>query len=160
MPFRWSYIIAPLVILLLSLILVAVFYRLLPAEVAVRFDLEGNPETWLGRGATIAWMLLPQFLLVLLAAGVAWGAGKLDAFRSQADSGIVSPGRMIVFMGNIIALPQLIIFFAMVDILGYNSYQTHFLPMWIVWLAILVLATLALAAVGVWFIFRARRAMS
>ena len=76
MPFRWSYIIAPLVILLLSLILVAVFYRLLPAEVAVRFDLEGNPETWLGRGATIAWMLLPQLLLVLLAAGVAWGAGS------------------------------------------------------------------------------------
>ena len=160
MSFRWSYIIAPVIVLLLSLILVAYFYRLLPAEVAVRFDMDGAPEMWLGRGAAMAWMLLPQLLLVLLAAGVAWGATRLDMLSGSRESGGVKVERIVSFMGNVVALPQLILLFAMVDILSYNSYQIHFLPMWLFWLAVLCLATVALVVLAIFIIFRARRAMS
>ena len=153
LSFRWSYIIAPLAVFLLSIILAAYFYHLLPAEVAVRFELDGTPNMWLGRGMTMVWMLLPQLLLVLLAGGVAWGITKLGILPEQG-------GRIVSFMGNFVALPQLIVIFAMLDILSYNSYQTHILPMWIFLLAILGLATVALGVFGVFVLFRARRAMS
>ncbi len=160
MSFRWSYIIAPVIVFLLSVILAAYFYHLLPAEVAVRFDLDGTPNMWLGREMTLVWMLLPQLLLVLLAAGVAWGATRLDIIFGWAGGSGVMVGRLVSFMGNVVALPQLILSFAMLDILSYNSYQTHILPMWIFLLIVLGLATVALAVLGVFFIFRARRAMS
>jgi hypothetical protein len=47
-------------------------------------------------------------------------------------------------MGNLLALPQLIVFFAMLDIFSYNSYQIHLMPMWIFLLIVLGLATIAL----------------
>ena len=49
-------------------------------------------------------------------------------------------------MGNMITLPQLIVFFAMLDIFSYNSYQIHIMPMWVFLLIILGLATIALGA--------------
>jgi uncharacterized membrane protein len=157
LSFRWSYIVAPVVVFLLSLILFASFYHMLPAEVAVRFDVDGAPEMWLGRVATMLWMLLPQLLLVLLAWGVAWGATRLDTRWGWARGGGVKAGRIVSFMGNILALPQLIILFAMVDILSYNSYQTHILPMWIFMIVILGLATIFLAVLAVIIFLRARR---
>jgi uncharacterized membrane protein len=160
LSFRWSYIVAPVIVFLISIAIFAYFFHLLPAQVAVRFDTDGTPAGFLGRGAAMLWMLLPQFLLILLAAGVAWGVAKLDAIWGWAKGGVVKAGRVLSFMGNIIALPQLIILFAMLDILGYNSYQTHFLPMWIVWLVILCLATIALVLLAVFILLRARRAMS
>jgi len=157
LSFRWSYIVAPVVVFLLSIILFASFYHMLPAEVAVRFDVDGAPEMWLGRVATMLWMLLPQLLLVLLAWGVAWGATRLDTRWGWARGGGVKAGRIVSFMGNILALPQLIILFAMVDILSYNSYQTHILPMWIFMIVILGLATIFLAVLAVIIFLRARR---
>jgi len=160
LSFRWSYIIAPLVILLLSIVLSAYFYHLLPAGVAVHFELDGTPDRWLSREMTMVWMLLPQLLLVLLAGIIAWGITKLGILFGQSGGSGVKAERIISFMGNLVALPQLIVFFAMVDILSYNAYQTHILPMWIFLLVILVLVTVALVVFLVFILSRARRAMS
>jgi len=156
LSFRWSYIVAPAGVFLLSLILFAYFYHMLPAEVAVRFDVDGAPEMWLGRGATMLWMLLPQLLLVLVAWGIAWGATRLDTRWGWAWGG-VKARRMVSFMGNVVALPQLILFFAMLDILIYNAFQAHILPMWIFLIVILGLATIALLVVAIIIFLRARR---
>lgn len=144
LPFRWSYIIAPLTIFFLSIVLSAYFYHLLPVEVAVHFELDGTPDRWLSREMTMVWMLLPQLLLVLLAGGVAWGITKLGILVKQTGSIGVKAERIVSFMGNLVALPQLVLFFAILDILSYNSYQTHILPMWIFLLVILVLVTIGL----------------
>ena len=92
----------------------------------------------------MVWMLLPQLLLVLLAGGVAWGITKLGILVKQTGSIGVKAERIVSFMGNLVALPQLVLFFAILDILSYNSYQTHILPMWIFLLVILVLVTIGL----------------
>jgi uncharacterized membrane protein len=159
LSFRWSYIIAPVVMFLISLILCVYFFHLLPAEVAVRFDVEGAPEMWLGRGATMLWMILPQLLLVLVAWGIAWGATRLDTRWGWARGGGARAGRMVSLMGNVVALPQLIILFAILDILSYNAFQTHILPMWIFLIVILGLATIALLVLAVIIVLRARRTM-
>jgi len=159
LSFRWSYIIAPVVVFLISLILFAFFYHMLPAEVAVHFTMDGNPDNWLSPEMTGVTMLAPQLLFLLMALGIAWGVIRLDRRFSWSESGGVGTGRMVSFMGNILALPQLIILFAMLDILSYNSYQTHILPMWLFLIVVLGLLTAGMLVLGVFIYLRARRAM-
>ena len=52
-------------------------------------------------------------------------------------------------MGNMVALPQIILGFAMLDIFLYNAYQIDILPLWIFALIVLVLGGIIL---GVFFI--------
>ena len=133
---------------------------MLPAEVAIHFDMDGNPDNWLGRGITGITLLAPQLLFLLIALGIAWGVIRLDRRFSWSENGGVSTGRMVSFMGNIMALPQLIILFAMLDILSYNSYQTHIMPMWLFLIVVLGLITAGLLVLAVFIYLRAKRAMS
>ena len=52
----------------------------------------------------------------------------MSALFRQPDSTRAQPERILLVMGNMIALPQIILFFAMLDIFSYNSYQIHILP--------------------------------
>jgi hypothetical protein len=52
-------------------------------------------------------------------------------------------------MGNMIALPQVIFFFAMLDIFSYNSYEIRILPLWVIALVIMALGAIVL---GMFFI--------
>ena len=70
LPFHWSYIILPVAILLLSILLTAYFYRLLPTEVAYHFKLDGSPDKWLSREITITWALTPQILRTLVSGAI------------------------------------------------------------------------------------------
>ena len=144
LAFRWSYIILPLAILLLSIILSAYFYHLLPAETAYHFKLDGTPDRWLSREMIMVWGLTPQLCLTLLAGGISWGITKLGILSRQTESTVIKPERILSLMGNMMALPQLIVCFAMLDIFSYNSYQAHIMPMWIFLLIILGLATIGL----------------
>ncbi len=140
---RLSYIIGPLAVLLLSLIIAAYFYHLLPAELASHFELDGTADGWLSRETTMVWLLLPQLVFVLLAGGIAWGVSRLSTRFGQGGNGIRG-GKVVLFMGNLIALPQLLVCFAMVDVFGYNLSQRHIMPMWVFPLIILGLVTIAL----------------
>ncbi len=157
MPFHLSYIILPVAILLLSIILTAYFYHLLPAEVAYHFKLDGTPDKWLSREMTMVWVLMPQLFLTLLAGGISWGITKLGILSRQTEGIGIKPERVISIMGNMSALPQLIVCFAMLDIFSYNSFQTHIMPMWLFLLIILGVATIALGVFFVFIISRARR---
>jgi len=141
---RLSYIIVPLAILLLSIILSAYFYHLLPAEVACHFELDGTPDNWLSREMTMVLLLTPQLFFVLLVGATSWGATRLSRWFGQIKSTGVRLERLVLFMGNFVALPQLIVCFAMVDIFSYNLYQRHIMPIWIFPLVILGLVTIAL----------------
>lgn len=157
LPFRWNYIILPLVFLFLSIILSAYFYHLLPTEVAYHFKFDGTPDKWLSREVTIIWVLIPQLLLTLMAGGIIWGLTKLGNLFRQTEPAGIKPERILLLMGNIVVLPQLIVFFAMLDIFSYNSYQVHLIPLWIVLLIILGLATIALMVFLAFIVFRARQ---
>jgi len=157
LPFRWSYIILPLVFLSLSIILSAYFYHLLPAEAAYHFKLDGTPDKWLSRQMIIVWALLPQLFLTLMAGAITWGVTKLGYLFRQAESTRLKPERILSVMGNLVALPQFIVFFAMLDIFIYNKYQIHLMPMWIFLVIILGLLTIALVIFPVLIISRAKR---
>lgn len=155
LPFHWSYIIAPLAILVLSIILTAYFYHQLPNEVAYHFKPDGSPDRWLSRGAAVAWALAPQLFLTLLAVAITWGITKLGMLSKQTEGALIKPERVLSLMGNIIALPQIVLLFAILDIFSYNSYQMHLMPVWVFALIIMVLGGIIL---GILFIQTIRRA--
>ena len=138
--------------LFLSVIMVAWFYRLLPAEVAYHFN-PNAPDSWVSRSAIILWTLLPQFGFALLAAGIVWGAVRLSARFQQPVSGQASLDTLLALMGNMVALPQALLSFTMLNVFSYNAYQKDIMPLWA--LAVLVMGLGALA-LGVFF-FRAIR---
>ena len=149
LAFHWGYIIAPMVILLLSIIFTAYFYPRLPVELAYHFQSDGSPDRWLSRGMIILWMLLPQLFFTLLAGVLTWGVTRLSTLFRQPERTWIKPERILLIMGNMIALPQVILCFAMLDIFSYNSYQIHIMPLWIFALIIMVLGGIIL---GIFFI--------
>ena len=145
LTFRWRYIVLPVSILLLSIILVVVFYGQLGGEVAYRFNSDGSPDGWLNRNAIVLWTLLPQLLLTLLVGVITWGIAKLGARVNQNTASGIKLERILLLMGNMVILPQIIICFALFDIFSYNLYQWHIMPLWVFALIIMVLGALVLS---------------
>lgn len=135
----------PALVLLLSLGLVAYFYRLLPPEVAYLFKSDGSPKSWLGRETVVLLLLLPQLLLSLTAGGISWIMTRLSRSAAKATSGGVKPTMFISLMGNMIALPQIILVFVMFDVFSYNIYEKHLVPIWLFALIVMLVGGIILA---------------
>lgn len=144
--FRWTYIVLPVSILLLSVILTAIFYRLLPDEVAYRFS-GGEPTHSFNRGGVIAWVLVLQFVFTLISLAITYIATSASR-RLQIGEPDLNRS-LFTIMGNLTALPQIILFFAMLDIFLYNAYQIKLIPLWVFAVIVMVLGGIIL---GVYFI--------
>ncbi len=84
-----------------------------------------------------------------MAVAITWGITKLAARFRQPDGIWIKPERMLLLMGNMVALPQVILCFAMLDIFSYNSFQIHIMPLWVFALIIMGLGGIIL---GIFFI--------
>lgn len=154
--FCWRYAALPITSFLISILLVGSFYRLLSAEVAYHFAADGSPDGWLSRGAIVAWTLLPQALLMLLAVGITWGIARLGASVRAVEASGVKLNSVLLTMGNMIGLPQIILCFAMADAFSYNAYGVHILPLWVF---VLIVATVGAVILGAFFVQSIRRVL-
>jgi hypothetical protein len=151
LPFRGAYIALPAAIFLLSVVLAAYFYGMLPSEVAYHFA--GDiPDRWLGRGAIIAWLIIPQFAFALFAFVTILIATMMSRQMKLATDTPV--GELLSIMGNMVVLPQLVLAFAMLDIFLYNSYQIRLMPVWVFALMVMAVGGIVL---GLLFIRAIRR---
>ncbi len=157
LAFRWTYILLPLAVLLISIILSLYFYPRLPAEVATHFRPDGTPTRLLSRGISMVWVLAPQLFFTLIAAGTTWGITKLGFLSQPSADSWIRPHRILQFMGNAFALPQLVLFLVMLDIFSYNSYQIHIMPLWASVFIVVGLATVIFAILLVMLIAKARK---
>ncbi len=121
LPFHWSYVTAPIAVLILSIILSAIFYPRLPAEVGYHFGSDGTPDRWLSSEMAVVLMLVPQILLTILAAFITRGVIKLGFISRQSEGLGIKPQRMLFLMGNIAVLPQLVLGLTVLNIFIYNS---------------------------------------
>ena len=144
LTFRWKYIILPLVILLLVAVLTAIFYPQLHDEVAYRFNLSGSPESWLSRQSILPFTLLPQLILFMIAMAITWWIVRAGRSIGQIASAL-KPERILMLMGNLVALPQIIFGFVMLDVFIYNIYDHHLMPIWLFATTILVIGGIVLA---------------
>jgi uncharacterized membrane protein len=144
--FRWTYFALPLGLLLLSVILAVSFFNLLPPEVAYHFN--GDlPDKWISRGAILIWLIVPQFFLVFIGVALS-GIGSVVSRRYElTDISLIR--RILIVMGNMVALPQIILIFAMLDIFLYNAYEIRLIPLWVIIIAALFIGTIIL---GIFFL--------
>jgi len=158
--FCWRNIAAPITILALTVILVVCFYRFLPStDVAYHFQSDGSPDAWLGRGAIVLWAILPQVFLTMVAAGIAFAVVKLSAHFKVAESIGVRLDGVVRLVGNMVAIPQALLFVAMLDVFSYNSYQVHILPLWVLALIVLTIGSIILAIFFMRTVRQLRRAL-
>lgn len=143
--FRWSHIILPLVLLIISAVIVIYFYGRLPSEVAYRFHTDGSPSAWLTRNSIILWALIPQLLLALLAVTVAYGTTRISRLFSETSTGVVNINTVLLVMSNMVVIPQLILIFAVLNIFSYNSFQVRIGFMWWFILALIVVSLVLLS---------------
>jgi hypothetical protein len=129
--FHVKYFALPAAVLVLSLILIGVFYSKLPEETGWIFQEDGLPQKWLNKGTLVLWATVIQVILLLAAVSVTSVTAWIFNRYGQLDKRGVNPQTVFTMMGNMIGMPQLIIFFAMLDIFSYNSYQIHVLPLWL-----------------------------
>ncbi|MHB8105478.1 MAG: hypothetical protein ACYDG5_08080 [Dehalococcoidales bacterium] len=151
--FRWNYVAVPVVLLLLSIILAACFYPFLSSAVAYHFQGD-SPDRWLSRGGFVAWMIIPQLFFTLLAIGVVRMV-MLTARFIPADSSPLP--RLLPIMGNMLAIPQLIFVFAMLQFFLYDVYQVSSIPVWLLSIIVLVLGAIILAVIFIRTVRRYRR---
>ncbi len=152
--FSARYILAPVIILVLSIILTALYYPQLPAQVGYHFKSDGTPDRWFSREMAMMLMLLPQVFLTLLSAGITWGISKMGLLSKQGSlAGIKSEG-MLMLMGNVATLPQLVLAFAMLDIFSYNAYNIHLMSLWVFALMVMAVGGIVL---GVFFVLAIRQ---
>lgn len=136
--FRLGYIVFPVAILFLSLVLAAIFYPRLTAELGYHFQGDGSPDRWLNRNRIILAMLIPQLILTLVAVATTWGITRLSARLQLPQQTAINRERIFWLMGNMMALPQIVLSFALLDIFVYNAYGIHIMPLWI--FAVIVMA--------------------
>ena len=142
--FSWKYVILPVLLFVFSVIAVAIIYPRLTPEVAYRFNFDGSPRNMAGREAVSFIPLAGQFALALVALVTAWGATSLSSSPGQADSR-KSIEKLILVMGNMVAVPQLVIGFVLLDIFSYNIGGRHLMPLWMFALIVMILAGVILA---------------
>jgi uncharacterized membrane protein len=133
--FSWAYVMLPGLILVLSIILAVAFLALLPSDTAYHFK-DGLPDRWTSRVSIITWTIAPQFIFFLLALVVS--SVILSLSRRFRRTEVKPVRKLISIMGNMIALPQIILTFAMLDIFLYNSYRIHLIPLWLFALIVMV----------------------
>jgi hypothetical protein len=153
--FRWKYILLPVAVFFIAVILVAVFYWQLTPDVAYRFNSDGSSRSELSRQMVTLIMLLPQVLLVLLAAAVVWGTARLSRLLWQT----VTPPKLegvVLLIGNMAALPQIVLGFIMVDIFSYNVYGSHLMPVWLFVLVVMLVGGVVLTIFFIQALLRSR----
>jgi uncharacterized membrane protein len=137
-PFNWKFIVLPVIILLLTVVMTAVLYGKLPADVAYHFTEASESDTWTTRGILLCWALLPQVVLVLLALGIIRVISRMGANVDLDETSANLLASIQLVMGNMIVLPQLVLSFTMLNTFVYNAYGTEFVPLWLV--AVIIMA--------------------
>lgn len=143
LTFRSKFILLPLAILLLTTILTFIFYPQLTDSVAYRFNLNGSPESWMDQQGILLLALLPQIILFIMAVVMTWGTIRAGRSVGQIASAL-KPERLLMLMGNIMALPQIIFGFVILDVLIYNIYDNHLMPVWLFALIIMIVGGIIL----------------
>jgi len=148
--FRWAYIALPVSLFVISAVLTAIFYRLLPEQTAYHF-IDGTADRWLNRGTIIAALVIPQAICAILAFIIVKTAIAGTRYYAAENTPVKN---IVLAMGNMTALLQVILLFAALDVFLYNVYEIKLMPLWAFSLIFLVVAG---AALGIFFIHTVRQ---
>lgn len=140
LQFRTGFIVLPLAFFTISAVLAAAFWGSLPDEVYYRFTTGGDPGSSLvAKGSVVAVVLLIQAALLLLSFLLTWSLGRSRFFNENLKNFWFNPTKLLTLMGNMPAIVQVIIAYALLDIIIYHTQESHLVPLWLFALVTLVL---------------------
>jgi uncharacterized membrane protein len=140
LKFRLGFIALPLICLLLTIIISAIFYGQLPDRVYFRFDLNGNPSgDPTAKASLILLMVGIQALFTFIAFQTTSALGRIQVLRDNVDKFLFSPTRLLALMGNMPAIIQAILAYVLIDAIVYAKNANHVIPLWIFAVATLVI---------------------
>jgi uncharacterized membrane protein len=148
LAFEWKYVTLPVIIFITSIIIAAMFFFQLPDEIAYRFTSGGAAESWMGRITITAIMLGLQFVIIAMVVLIIRTIIGFAKTIEQSSPGF-NPDRFMLLIGNIAALPQLVLAVIMFDIFSFNVVNKHVLS---IWLLILIMAISGAIILSVFFI--------
>ena len=149
LKFRLSFIALPLICLLVTVGLSAIFYSQLPDNVFYRFDLSGNPSgTAIAKASLVLMMVGIQALLTFIVYITTTTIGNVQTLRDNIDKFQFNPTRLLQLMGNMPAIIQIIVVYILVDAIFYAKQTDHLIPLWIVAVGTLVIGGIIVLAYG------------
>ena len=132
LPVRWRYVVVPLLVLLVSIVAAACFFRLLPSEMAYGYGSGTDSANYESRGLVLVVLLAPQFILTFLSAAVAHVVARVGTrFVRDGSTPVAAIDSLATVMSNMVVLPQLILCYAMIDLFRYNAYGTRLPPLYL-----------------------------
>ncbi len=139
LPFRWRYVAAPVLVLLVAVAAAAYFFRLLPPQVFYHFAADGSGDRSVSRGALVMALVAPQFLLAFVAAAVAHIVARVGG-RFVRDGSTSGPAveSVTTVMSNMVVLPQLVLGFAMADMFVFNAYDIRLPPLYVIAMVVML----------------------
>lgn len=157
LPFRWRYVVAPIVVLLVSVVAAVYFVRLLPAEVEYGYG-AGAGSRQVSRGLLLLVLLAPQFILAFLSAAVAHIVARVGTrFVREGGASAGTVESITTVMSNMVVLPQLVLCYAMIDIFRFNSYGTRLPPLYVFAVVVMLVGG---AVLGLFFLRAVQQARS
>lgn len=103
---------------------------------------EGAAVNSITRAAFLFWTVAPQFLFMVVALVL---VRLLMLTARYAPPGETPLLRLLPLMGNMVALPQIIIFIVLLQLFLDNAYDTGTIPVWIPAIVILAVGTIIIA---------------
>lgn len=157
LKFRWQYILMPLIFSFISIALFIIFFWQLNPQVAYRFNAEGISISTASREMLALFMLLPHLLFVVLAGGITSTIVKIGGSLEQISQAF-NPERLLFFIGNIMAMPQIVFAFIMLDIFRYDINGSHLMPVWIFAVIVMVVGSFFIIPFFIQTFLRSRNA--
>jgi hypothetical protein len=143
-PFQGTHIILPFTILLVSLIIASIFYGRLPQDIAYRFS-GGLVVGQVNRNFFVGWTLALQLVFMIFSAAIALLV--TGAFRRMRIKESQVSRTVFSLMGNMLALPMVMIFYAMLGIFIYNMSGRALPALWGFVLVVLVTGGIVMAVI-------------
>lgn len=156
LPFKWKYIIAPVIMLVIAIIVAALYYNKLPFQMPYHFDNTGAPDGWILPQFAVMIGIGIQVVLVVISFFVIQATRRMASLVNAGES-TVKPGTIITITGNIPAFLQFVFLFLMLNLFHYAAYYKYLLPMWVFLVIIIVIATIAFIGFSVFIAVRALR---
>lgn len=155
--FRWAYLAPAFVTFALLVALMAYVYPLLPQErMATHFNINDEPDGWMSRASfTETFIGMSALLLVLNVAVVLIATREpLIAFGRFGARWQIDPERGLIYTGVALALTNVILIVALLDVAWFNIRGAHLFPLSLfAWFLIPFIALL----VGLFFWLARRR---
>lgn len=156
LPFKWTYVLSPLIILVIAVIVALVYYGKLPFQIPYHFGESGIADGWILPQFALMIGIGIQVILVVISFVIVYATRRMATLINAEDSS-VKPETIILITGNIPAFLQLVFLFVMLNIFNFAAYYKYLLPTWALLIIIIVLATIGFIAFSIFIAVKALR---